>query len=108
MKKSSSEGSDQKSHHGADALETAQAEKAGADFHWHFGRVTRIGHYEVGGLKEVTIVWEEGGATSHHDISDEQWEIFKVAFLSTGRIAILSEETGEGWMYDHRFLEAVR
>jgi hypothetical protein len=108
MKKSNLKRSTQKSHSGADALQKAQAEKAGEDFQWHFGRVTRIGHYDVGGLKEVTIVWEEGGVTSHHDISNEQWEIFKLAFLSTGRIAILSEESGESWMYDHRFLEAVR
>ena len=108
MPKSKSSESDRKTYRGADALEAAQAEGAGADFQWHFGRITRIGHYEVGGLKEVTIVWEEGGVTSHHDVSDEQWEIFKLAFLGTGRIAILSDETGETWMYDHRFLEAVR
>jgi hypothetical protein len=108
MPKSKSSESDQKTYRGADALETAQAERAGADFQWHFGRITRIGHYEVGGLKEVTIVWEEGGVTSHHDVSDEQWEIFKLAFLGTGRVAILSDEAGETWMYDHRFLEAVR
>jgi hypothetical protein len=65
------------------------------------------GYYAVADVKEVTIVWEEGGATSHHDVSDGQWEIFKLAFLGTGRIAILSEEKGESWMYDHRFLEAV-
>jgi hypothetical protein len=97
-----------KVHKGPDALQEAQAESAGVDFHWHFGRVTQIGHYAVGALKEVTIVWEEGGATSHHEVSDAQWEIFKLAFLATGRIAILSDESDEAWMYDHRFLEAVR
>ena len=100
--------SDRKTYSGTNALEDAQAEGAGIDFHWHYGRITRIGRYEVGALKEVTIVWEEGGATSHHDMSDEQWEIFKLAFLGTGRIAILSDETEDSWMYDHRFLEAVR
>jgi hypothetical protein len=107
-KSSKSAKAERKTYRGAEALEAAQAKVAGVDFQWHFGRVTRLGYYEVGGLKEVTIVWEEGGVTSHHDMSDEQWEIFRLAFLATGRIAILSDETGQGWMYDHRFLEAVR
>jgi len=42
------------------------------------------------------------------DISDEQWEIFKLAFTTTGRVAILSDKEGEGWIYDYRILEAVR
>jgi len=107
MAKSKSGKIEKKSHRGADALQLAQAKQEGQNFQWHFGRVTRLGHYAVANVKEVTIVWEEGGATSHHDISDAQWEIFKLAFLATGRIAILSEENGESWMYDHRFLEAV-
>ena len=37
-----------------------------------------------------------------------QWEIFKLAFMTTGRVAVLSDRTGQGWMYDYRFLEAVR
>lgn len=94
---------------GSEALEAAQAEKAGAKFEWHYGRVTRLGDYEIAGGKGVSIVWEEGGVTSQQgDISDEQWEIFKLAFLTTGRIAVLSDQEGDGWMYDYRFLEAVR
>jgi hypothetical protein len=93
--------------HSADALQADQARGEGAEFRWHFGRVTRVGYYELRNAREVTIVWEEGGATSHA-ISDEQWEIVKLAFLTTGRIAILSDEEGEGWMTDYRFLEAVR
>lgn len=50
-----------------------------------------------------------GGVTSQQGgISDEQWDVFKLAFLTTGRIAVLSDQAGEGWMYDYRFLEAVR
>lgn len=94
---------------GPEALEVAQAKEAGADFEWHFGRVTRLGHFEIAGGRGVSILWEEGGATSRQgDISDEQWEIFKLAFVTTGRVALLSDEQGEGWMYDYRFLEAVR
>jgi hypothetical protein len=94
---------------GAEALDAAQAKQAGAEFEWHFGRVTRLGHFEIAGGREVTIVWEEGGVTSQQgDIAEEQWEIFKLAFLTTGRIAVLSDQEGEGWMYDYRFLEAVR
>ncbi|HZS05103.1 MAG TPA: hypothetical protein VFD58_09735 [Blastocatellia bacterium] len=92
-----------------DAVEQAQAKEAGAKFDWHYGRITRLGHFEIAGGREVAIVWEEGGATSQQgNITEEQWEIFKLAFLTSGRIAVLSDESGEGWMYDYRFLEAVR
>jgi len=93
----------------AEAVDAAQAQEAGAKFEWHFGRVTRMGTYDFAGGRGVTIVWEEGGVTSQQgEITDPQWEVFKVAFLTTGRIAVLSDADGEGWMYDYRFLEAVR
>ena len=94
---------------GTEAVEAAQAERAGAKFEWHFGRVTRLGSYAVAGGRGVTIVWEEGGVTSQQgSLDDEQWEIFKLAFQTTGRVAVLSDQDGDGWMYDYRFLEAVR
>lgn len=93
----------------AEGLEAAQATAAGAEFTWHFGRVTGLGSYEVAGGRGVTIVWEEGGATSHvGEITDSQWEVFKLAFTTAGRVAVLSDETEDGWMYDYRFLEALR
>jgi hypothetical protein len=93
---------------GAGEVEAAQAEQAGSKFQWHFGRVTRLGTFEFAG-REVTVVWEEGGVTSQQsDITDEQWEILKLAFVTTGRIAVLSDREDESWMYDYRFLEAVR
>jgi len=93
---------------GAEALEAAQAKGAGANFEWHYGRVTRLGHFAVLGGRAVSIAWEEGGVTSQQgDISDDEWEIFKLAFMTTGRIAVLSDQEGDGWMYDYRFLEAV-
>jgi hypothetical protein len=68
-----------------------------------------LGNFQVGGSREVTIIWEEGGiASQQSDIRDEQWEIFKLAFQTSGRIAVLSDKQDEGWMYDYRFLEAVR
>ena len=92
-----------------EAMGVAQADQAGAEFQWHFGRVTRMGAFELAGGREVTIAWEEGGVTSQQGvITDDQWEIFKLAFVSTGRIAVLSDQEDEGWMYDYRFLEAVR
>jgi hypothetical protein len=94
---------------GAEALEAAQAQQAGAAFEWHYGRVTRLGYSEIAGGNVVTIIWEEGGVSSQQGvITDAQWEIFKLAFMTTGRIAVLSDEEGDGWMYDYRFLEAVR
>jgi len=94
---------------GGEALEAAQAKKAGAKFVWHFGRVTRLGTYAVAGGRSVSVLWEEGGATSQQgEINDDQWEIFILAFKTTGRVAILSDQEGDDWMYDYRFLEAVR
>ncbi len=94
---------------GSEELDATQAQQAGAEFQWHFGRVTRLGSFEVAGGRVVTIIWEEGGVTSQQgNITDEQWEIFKLAFLTSGRIAVLSDQGGDGWMYDYRFLEVVR
>jgi hypothetical protein len=94
---------------GPEALETAQAEKAGARFEWHLGRITRMGNYEIAGTRGVTIVWDEGGVTSMQgEITEEQWEIFKLAFITTGRVAVVSDQEDDGWMYDYRLLEAVR
>jgi hypothetical protein len=94
---------------GADELGASRAAQAGADFEWHFGRVTSLGLFEIANSRTVTILWEEGGISSQQgDITDEQWEILKLAFLSTGRIAILSDQPEKDWMYDYRFLEAVR
>jgi hypothetical protein len=93
----------------AEAVGATQAREAGTDFSWHYGRVTRMGSFEAAGGREVVIVWEEGGVTSQAgDIADEEWEILKLAFMTTGRIAILSDETGDRWTSDFRFIEAVR
>ncbi|HEX4949918.1 MAG TPA: hypothetical protein VFZ34_24845 [Blastocatellia bacterium] len=93
----------------SEAIGAAQAKQAGSQFNWHYGRITRMGHFEVAGGREVVIVWEEGGVTSQQgNISDEQWEIFKLSFLTTGRIAVLSSDSDKDWMYDYSFLEAVR
>ena len=93
----------------ADAVVARHATEAGADFQWHYGRVTRMGSFGGVGGREVVIVWEEGGVSSEvGDISDEEWEIFTLAFMTTGRVAMLSDEPDEDWMSDFRFLEAVR
>ncbi len=94
---------------GPEALEHAQAKEAGSHFVWHYGRITRIGHFEIACGRSVSILWEEGGATSQQgEISDEQWEIFRLAFTTTGRIVVLSDMSEGKWMYDYRFLEVVR
>ena len=97
----------------SDAMEVAQAEKKGVDYRWHYGRVTRLGVYDVTAEKEnnrtVTVLWEEGGLSCQYgDITDDQWDILKMSFMSTGMITVLSDQPGDSWMYDLRFLEAVR
>ncbi len=75
---------------------------------WHSGRLTGLGVYGEGG-RGVTITWDEGGATSHvGDINDDQWEVFKMAFAAGGRVAVLSDIEDWEWMYDYRYLEALR
>ena len=94
---------------GSDELEASRAAQAGADFEWHFWRITSLGTIGITDSRTVTILWEEGGVSSQQgELTDEQWEILKLAFVSTGRIAILSDLTDKNWMYDYRFLEAVR
>jgi hypothetical protein len=93
----------------ADAVGEAQAHEAGTNFEWHYGRVTRVGSFESAGGREVVIIWDEGGVTSQQGtLSDAQWEIFTLAFQTSGRIAVLSDAADQAWMYDYRFLEAVR
>jgi len=94
---------------GSDELEASRAAQAGIDFEWHFGRVTSLGTIAIADSRTVTILWDEGGISSQQgELTDEQWEILKLAFVSTGRIAILSDQPEKDWMYDYRFLEAVR
>src|ERR671922_2333188 len=86
---------------GSDELEASRAAQAGADFDWHFGRVTSLGTIEIADSRTVTILWEEGGISSQQgELTDAQWEILKLAFGSTGRIAILSDQPAKDWMYD--------
>ncbi len=93
----------------AEGVEATQARQAGAKFDWHYGRVSRLGNFEIAGGREVVIVWDEGGVSSQQgNISEEEWDILKLAFMSTGRIAILSDESGDDWRSDFRFIEAVR
>lgn len=93
---------------GAEDLVDARAKDAGTDYQWHYGRITRLGIFAVAG-REVTVVWDEGGTSCHQgEITDDQWEILKLAFSTTGRIAVLSEESDMNWMYDYHFLEAMR
>lgn len=91
-------------------MEAAQAEQMGAGYRWHYGRITRLGVFDVApNQRTVTVLWEEGGLSCQYgEINDEQWELLKMSFLGTGMISILSDQAGEEWMYDLRFLEAVR
>lgn len=38
----------------------------------------------------------------------QQWEIFKLAFMTTGRLTVFSDQEGEKCMRDYRFLEVIR
>ena len=70
---------------GSDELGEAQAQQAGINFEWHFGRVTSLGVYEIANSRTVTILWEEGGVSNQQgEVTDEQWEIFGWRFWVRG------------------------
>ena len=78
-------------------------------FTWHYGTVTGLGFFSTGGGREVVILWDEGGTSRKQGgISDQEWEIFRLAFEGTGRIAVLSDKASPDWKFDYRFLEAQR
>jgi hypothetical protein len=80
-----------------------------AAYLWHYGTVTGLGFFEIAGGREVVILWDEGGASrAQGGISDQQWEIFRLAFEGSGRIGVLSERQGIDWKFDYRYLEALR
>ena len=57
---------------GSDELEASRAAQAGADFDWHFGRVTSLGMTAITDGRTVTMLWDEGGISSQQgDIPDE-------------------------------------
>jgi hypothetical protein len=106
-KGSKAENETQSNGSGSEALETAQAERAGARYERQFGRITRMGSYVISGIKGVTVFRDEGGVTSMQgQISDDQWESFKLAFMTTGRVAVVGYHKDDGGMYDYRLLEA--
>ena len=73
------------------------------------GHHPSLGVYEIANSRTVTILWEEGGVSNQQgEITEEQWEILKLAFVGSGRITILSDQEDKRWMYDYRFLEALR
>jgi len=41
------------------------------------------------------------------DITHHHWDVFRLAFQTTGRVAVLNDRPAHGWMYDYRFPEAV-
>lgn len=45
-----------------EGVRATQAKQAGARVDWHYGRVSRLGGFEIAGGREVVIVWDEGGS----------------------------------------------
>jgi len=76
---------------------------------WHYGNVVGLGFFSTAGGREVVIQWDEGGSSRKQGgVSDEEWEVFKLAFEGTGRIAVISDKADPQWKFDYRFLEAQR
>jgi hypothetical protein len=90
---------------GAYALEAALAQDAGTGFEWHYGQIHSLGYYESGG-HVVTISWEDGTFSSKGDLTNEQREVMRLAFETSGKIALLSDQ--DVWAFDYRFIRAMR
>jgi hypothetical protein len=87
---------------------TLQASGMPGTFTWHYGTVVGLGYFASAGGREVVIQWDQGGGSRQQGgISDAQWEIFKLAYAGSGRIAVLSDFV-TNWQFDLRFLEAQR
>ena len=91
----------------AEGVEATQAREAGANFDWHYGRVSRLGNFEIAAAGKSSSSGTKGVSSQHGNIAT-RGDILKLAFMSTGRIAILSDESEENWRFGFRFLEAVR
>ena len=87
-----------------------RANRLSPDAIWHYGMVIGLGFFSTagGGGREVLIQWEDETSRQQGGLSDEDWEIFKLAFAGSGRIAILSDLPNPQWKFDYRFLEAQR
>jgi hypothetical protein len=88
---------------------TAKANSTRGEMTWHYGTVGGLGFFpaDTAGGREVVIHWDGGpGSRKQGGIPDEQWELFKLSFARTGRVAILSDLDAPDWMFDYRFLEA--
>ena len=87
---------------------TLQANSLPGIYVWHYGTVLGIGDFSQAGGREIVIQWDQGGASRKQGgITDAEWEVFKLAFAGTGRVAVLSDFV-TGWQFDYRFLEAQR
>ena len=76
---------------------------------WYYGTISSIGYFTPSGAggREIAIQWDAGYSTRKQGgISDQQWEIFKLAFAGSGRIIVISDKSN--WYYDYRYLEAKK
>ena len=92
----------------AEGVEATQAREAGAKFDWHYGRVSRLGNFQIAGGREVVIVWEEGGVSSQQGKSATRVGDPQAGVHDHGPDRHPERRTERGWRSDFRFLEAVR
>jgi hypothetical protein len=79
----------------------------GLAWSWHYGVVTGLGYFSTAGGREVVICWDEGGCSRKQGgLSDQEWEIFSLAFGGSGKIGIMSDMAAPSWKFEYRFLEA--
>jgi len=93
--------------------EIRKALKLSKTFVYHAGMILQIGVINAPGTsssRQVVIKWNEMDVptTCTGSISDEAWEILKVAHSANGRILLLSDKVGLDWTMDFRILWAVR
>lgn len=94
-----------------ETLKSLPTPRSGGSRGWHTGKITSIGYFSAPGSggREVSIYWPDDHFSSRKqgDISDAQWEIFKLAFHSaSGKITVISSRAD--WYFDFSLLEANR
>jgi hypothetical protein len=82
-------------------------------FAYHAGMIIQIGVINAPDTprsRQIVIKWDEMSdrITCTGGISDDAWEIFKVAYSANGRILLMSDKEGLDWTLDFRILWALR
>jgi hypothetical protein len=77
----------------------ALAHAAGAGYAWHYGTLRGLGAHPAG--RSAEVVWDEGvQSDGAGNVSDDAWDVLRLAFETTRRIRVLSALPAPAWAFD--------